>query len=134
MPDTLRKILLMAKRDYIESVRTKAFLIGLVVAPLLFGSGFPGIAILKKRPDLRDKRIAVLDRTGLVAPVLARAAAEKNAKEAYDKVTHAQTDALYVLETVAPLPGDAEEQRLALSDRVRRSHLFAFLEIIPAAL
>ena len=65
----LRKILLMAKRDYIESVRTKAFIIGLVVAPLLFGGGFLGIAILKKKPDLRDKRIAVLDRTGLVAPV-----------------------------------------------------------------
>ena len=130
----LRKILLMAKRDYIESVRTKAFIIGLVVAPLLFGGGFLGIAILKKKPDLRDKRIAVLDRTGLVAPVLARAAAEKNAKESYDKVTHAQTDALYVLETVAPLPGDPEEQRLALSDRVRRRDLFAFLEIFPQAL
>src|SRR6478736_4661188 len=96
LPDMLRKILLMAKRDYIESVRTKAFIIGLVVAPLLFGGGFLGIAILKKKPDLRDKRIAVLDRTGLVAPLLARAAAEKNAKEAYDKVTHAQTDAFYV--------------------------------------
>ena len=46
MPDTLRKILLMAKRDYIESVRTKAFMIGLVVAPLLFGGGFLGVAIL----------------------------------------------------------------------------------------
>jgi ABC-2 type transport system permease protein len=130
----LRKILLMAKRDYIESVRTKAFIIGLVVAPLLFGGGFLGIAILKKRPDLRDKRIAVLDRTGLVAPVLARAAAEKNSKEAYDKVTHAQTEALYVLESVTPLPGDAEKQRLALSDRVRRTDLFAFLEIFPEAL
>ena len=130
----LRKILLMAKRDYIESVRTKAFIIGLVVAPLLFGGGFLGVAILKKKPDLRDKRIAVLDRTGLVGPVLARVAAEKNAKESYDKVTHAQTDALYVLEVVAPLPGDPEEQRLALSDRVRRSELFAFLEIFPQAL
>ena len=130
----VRKILLMAKRDYIESVRTKAFIIGLVVAPLLFGGGFFGIAILKKRPDLRDKRIAVLDRTGLVTPVLLRAAAEKNAKEAYDKVTHAHTDALYVLEAVAPSAGDAEEQRLALSNRVRSRELFAFLEIWPQAL
>ena len=38
----MRKILLMAKRDYIESIQTKAFLIGLVVAPLLFGGGFLG--------------------------------------------------------------------------------------------
>jgi ABC-2 type transport system permease protein len=130
----MRKILLLAKRDYIESVRTKAFIIGLVVAPLLFGGGFFGIAIMKKKPDLRDKRIAVLDRTGLVAPPLVRAAAEKNTKDAYDKVTHAQTEALYVLEAVAPSSGDAEEQRLGLSERVRRRELFAFLEIWPQAL
>ena len=130
----LRKILLLAKRDYVESVRTKAFIIGLVVAPLLFGGGFLAIAILKKQPDLRDKRIAVLDRTGLVAPHLLRAVAEKNAKNAYDKVTHSQIEALYVLEAVAPSPGDAEEQRLALSNRVRSRELFAFLEIWPPAL
>jgi ABC-2 type transport system permease protein len=130
----MRKILLMAKRDYVESVRTKAFIIGLVVAPLLFGGGFFGIAILKKKPDLRDKRIAVLDRTGLVAPALVSAAAEKNTKEAYDKLTHAQTAALYLLEAVVPSPGDPEEQRLALSNRVRSRELFAFLEIWPQAL
>src|ERR1035441_4221781 len=108
---SMRKILLMAKRDYVASVRTKSFIIGLVVAPLLFGGGGLGVAILAKRTDLRDKRIAVLDRTGLVTPHLLRAVAEKNSKEAYHKVTHAQTAALYVLETVAPSPGDPELQR-----------------------
>src|ERR1017187_115520 len=112
---SMRKILLMAKRDYIASVRTKTFIIGLVVAPLLFGGGGLGVAILNKRTDLRDRRIAVLDRTGLVAPLLLRAVAEKNSKEAYNKITHAQTAALYVLETVNPSPGDPELQRLALS-------------------
>ena len=29
----MRKVLLMAKRDYVESVRTKAFILGLIVAP-----------------------------------------------------------------------------------------------------
>jgi ABC-2 type transport system permease protein len=101
---------------------------------MLFGGGFLGIAVLKKRPDLRDKHIAVLDRTGLVAPPLLRAVAEKNARDAYDKVTHAQVEALYVLEAVTPSPGDAEEQRLALSNRVRSRELFAFLEIWPQAL
>src|ERR1035438_5755230 len=124
----------MAKRDYIQSVRNKAFIIGLIVAPMLFGGGFLGIAIQKKKPDLRDKRIAVLDRTGMVAPALLSAAAEKNAKDAYDKVTHAQIEALYVLEAVAPSPGDPEEQRLALSNRVRSREFFAFLEIWPQAL
>src|SRR5664279_348487 len=95
----LRKILLMARRDYIQSVRNKAFIIGLIVAPTLL-----------------------------------RAVAEKNAKDAYDKVTHAQIEALYVLEAVTPSAGDPEAQRLALSNRVRNRELFAFLEIWPPAL
>jgi len=130
----LRKILLLARRDYIESVRTKAFIIGLVVAPLLFGGGGFVAAMINKKTDLRDRRIAVLDHTGLVAPFLLRAASEKNAREAYDKFTHAQTAPLYVLEDAAPSPGDPDPQRLALSDRVRRRELFAFLEIWPPAL
>ena len=130
----MRKLLLMAKRDYIASVRTKTFIIGLVVAPLLFGGGALGTAILSKRTDLRDRRVAVLDHTGLVAQPLMRATADKNEKESYSKVTHTQTAPLYVLEAVAPSPGDPDEQRLALSDRVRNRQLFAFLEIWPQAL
>ena len=129
----MRKVLLMAKRDFIESIQTKAFIIGLVVAPLLFGGGFLGIAVLKKRPDLRDKRIAVVDGTGKVAPVFLQLAEQKNARDAYDEKTHEQIAARYVFETVAAAQ-DPQMQRLALSDRVRRRELFAFLEIWPEAL
>jgi ABC-2 type transport system permease protein len=123
----------MAKRDYLESIQTKAFLIGLVMAPLLFGGGFLGLAVLKKRPDLRDKTIAVVDRTGMVAPVFLELAEKKNAKDSYDEKTHKQIAARYVFEKVASA-GDEQTQRLALSERVRRRELFAFLEIWPEAL
>ena len=130
----MRKILLMAKRDYVESIKTKAFLIGLVVAPLLFGGGFLGLAILKKKPDLRDKRIAIVDRTGVVAPVFLKLAEAKNAKDAYAEKTHEQIAPSYVFESVTPDEADPQAQRLALSSRVRRRELFAFVEIWPAAL
>ena len=39
----MRRILVVAKRDYLATIRTKAFIIGLVVAPLLFGGGFLGL-------------------------------------------------------------------------------------------
>ena len=129
----MRKVLLMAKRDYIESVRTKAFILGLIVAPLLFGSGFLGIAILKKRPDLKDKRIAILDRTGVASLPIVAAAREKNDKEVLDKVTGKQIAPRYVFDIVEPA-GDARQQRLALSDRVRRRDLVGFIEIWPEAL
>ena len=130
----MRRILLMARRDYVESIRTKAFILGLIVAPLLFGGGFLGIAILKKRPDLRDKHIAVLDHTGLVSRLIIAAAREKNEKELFARGTKKQVVARYVFEEVAAASGDPAVQRLALSDRVRSRELFAFLEIFPQAL
>src|ERR1035437_4532257 len=56
-------MLLVARRDYLATVRTKAFLIGLVVAPLLFGGSILGLALFKDRADLKDRRIAVVDAT-----------------------------------------------------------------------
>jgi ABC-2 type transport system permease protein len=130
----MRKILLMAKRDYIESIKTKAFILGLVVAPLLFGGGFLGLAVLKKKPDLRDKRIAILDHTSLAAAPFIRAATAKNEKELRDKLTGQQIAPRYVFEEIAPDLANPTGQRLALSKRVRDHELFGFLEIFPNAL
>jgi hypothetical protein len=46
--NNLHRILLIAKRDYLATIRTKAFIIGLVVAPILFGGGFLGVALIAK--------------------------------------------------------------------------------------
>ena len=126
----MRKVLLMARRDYVESVKTKAFILGLIVAPLLFGGGFLGIAILKKKPDLRDKNIAILDHTGVAAEPIMRAAREKNGRELFDKTTGKQIAARYVFEAVA----NTADAPLALSERIRSRELFGFIEIWPAAL
>jgi len=127
-------MLLVAKRDYLATVRTKAFLIGLVVAPLLFGGSLIGLALFKDTPDIKDRRVAVVDATGALAGAIVQAAEARNAKELFDKRTGAQVAARYVFEVVKPLAGSESVQRLALSDRVRRRDLFAFLEIGPDAL
>jgi ABC-2 type transport system permease protein len=130
----MRKILLMAKRDYIASVTNKAFILGLIVAPLLFGGGFLAMAIARKKPDLRDKRIAVIDHTGAAARFLIRAAQEKNEKELYAKGTTQQIAPRYVFEVPSASGDDHKAERLALSERIRKHELFAFLEIWPSAL
>ncbi len=63
----MHKVLTIAKRDYIATVRTKAFVFGLVVAPILFGGGSIGMAFLKGKPDLKDRHVAIIDHTGVVA-------------------------------------------------------------------
>jgi len=130
----LRRILLVARRDYLASVRTKAFLIGLVVAPLLFGGSAIGMALFKDKADTKEKKIAILDRTGLAAAAVIQAAREKNARDLFDKVTGIQTMPQYVFETTAVQGSDPDAERLALSGQVRRGELFAFLEIGPDAL
>lgn len=128
----MHKILLIAKRDYLASVRTKAFLIGLLVAPLLFGGSFLATVFLKGQPGKQVRRIAVLDKTGKAATAVIEQVTQQNLRDRFDKQTGAQVMPKYELETVIPDGKDPDRQRLALSDRVRRKELFAFLEIGPA--
>ena len=125
----MRRLLLIAKRDYLALVRTKAFLIGLIVAPLLFGGGFLGLALLRAKPDITDRRIAVVDRAGGVADAIIQQAKAKNAAGLFDKATGRQMAPRYLFETPVEDAPDANALRLALSDRVRRGELYAFLEI-----
>ena len=69
----MRKTLLIAARDYNASVRTKGFIIGLVLLPFLLGGSIIIIKLMEGRVDTRDRRIAVIDRTGVVAPALVEA-------------------------------------------------------------
>jgi ABC-2 type transport system permease protein len=129
----MHKILTIARRDYIATVRTKAFVFGLVVAPVLFGGGSIAMSLFKGQPDLKDRHVAIVDHTGVVAGPLVSAAREKNGRELFDKVTHQQIAPRYVFEVIAPA-ANSKDQLLALSDRVRRKQLAAFLEIGKDAL
>ena len=121
----LHRILLIAKRDYVASVMRKAFLIGLVFAPLMFGGGLFGIALLRVTDGNKDRRVAILDRTGVAASAVIQAAEET----LQQSITLDKLVGSYTFETVPAADGDPNVQRLTLSDRVRRGELFAFLEI-----
>ena len=69
----MHKITTIAKRDDIATVRTKAFVFGLVVAPVLFGGGSIAMSFFKGKPDLKDRHVAVIDHTGVVAGALVSA-------------------------------------------------------------
>jgi ABC-type Na+ efflux pump permease subunit len=130
----MRKVLKLAKREYLAAVRTKGFIIALVVVPIMMSGSGIAMALLKGRVDTADKRIAVLDRSGLLAEALTAAAEKRNTEVAYDQETGRQVKPRYLLETVAPREDDLPAQRLELSERVRRGELHAFLEIDPDVL
>jgi ABC-2 type transport system permease protein len=127
-------MLIIALRDYNAAVRTKAFLVSLVLLPVMMLGSIAIQALLKDQVDTRPKRFAVIDRTGdEVFPLLDAAASVRNQTQLHDG-SGKQVRPEYVLERVGPSPDDPQgilEQRLALSDRVRAGELAGFVEIGP---
>jgi ABC-2 type transport system permease protein len=129
----LRKILLIAQRDYLAAIRTKAFLVSLLVLPILFGGGFFVTALNNRKPDVQLRRIAIVDQTGAAAASVVEAVRAQNVRDLFDKTTGVQVMPRYEFEVVAPDLSRPDAQRLLLSDRIRRKELFGFVEIEAAS-
>ncbi|MBV9508208.1 MAG: ABC transporter permease [Acidobacteriia bacterium] len=127
----MRRILVLAQRDFLASIRSKGFIIGIIVFPILFGGSFAVIALTQRVQNEQVRRVAIWDRTGQVAAALVRTAQERNERDMFDRSTGRQVMPRYVFEVVPDSGGDP---RLALSDRVRRRELYAFVDIGPEAL
>jgi ABC-2 type transport system permease protein len=125
----MRKILLYARREYLAAVRTKGFIIGLIIAPVLMSGGFIAFLLLRDRVDVSDKRMAVVDHSGVVVESLIAAAEYRNSHELLDQQTGKKIKPAYYFEKVEPDPLDTGKQLLELSDRVRRDELYAFVII-----
>lgn len=130
----MHKVLTIARREYIAAVRTKGFLIGLILAPLLMSGGFIGMAVFKDHADTNDQRLAVIDRTGVFVSALEEAAQSRNRKEVTHPKTGKKIKPAYFIESIKPDDQEPDRQRLVLSERVRNKSLHAFLEIGPAVL
>ncbi|MFA6108803.1 MAG: ABC transporter permease [Candidatus Latescibacterota bacterium] len=129
----MRQVLRLAGREYNAAVRTKGFIIGLVLAPLLMGGGILGMVLLKGHTDTDDLRVALVDRSGLLSSAVLEAAQARNASELRDAEGRKVRPA-YLIEPVAAPTEDPLVLRLHLSERVRRGELHAFVEIGPEVL
>jgi ABC-2 type transport system permease protein len=131
----MRKTLVITAREYMAAVNTKAFVISLVLLPLMMAGSFFVQHLSQKIGDQTTKQVAVLDRTpgAVLFPVIERAAQARNASEIFDKKTGKQMHAKFVFERVEPAPiEDADavmRQRFEWSERIRNGGLFAVVEI-----
>jgi ABC-2 type transport system permease protein len=127
----VRKILVVAVREYVAAVKTKSFVIGIILMPVLMSGGFVAQALLSGHVDFEPKRFVIIDHTPgqQVFPVLEKAAEQHNRQHAEGQ-TGQQRQAPFFLQQTAP-PPDSElpELRLKLSERVKRGDLTGFLEI-----
>ncbi len=122
------KILRIACREYMATVKTKGFIIGLALAPIIMSGGFLAMLIAEKNVDMTDKKIAVIDRTGQIAGAVVEAANERNKNDVHDQDTGKKIKPAYLVTVIEPAQ-DARAQRLELSDRVRAKQLDGFVEI-----
>ncbi len=130
----MRKVLILAKREYNTAVRTKGFIIGLLLAPVFMGGSGIVFALMKDKVDLSDKHIAVIDHSGLMTEYLTRAVEERNKSEIYNPETGEQVKPAYYVEFINPDTSDIFQQKLDLSNEVRSKKLHAFIEIGPEIL
>ncbi|MGC4034108.1 MAG: ABC transporter permease [Tepidisphaeraceae bacterium] len=130
----MSKTLVIAVREYLAAVKTKGFLVGLIMMPLLMGGGVVLQAMTKTIESPASGSIAVLDRT---ADKKVWAVLKEAADKLEDTARHAKRIvATYKLEPI-DIPSDPvalDSIRLTLADRVRAGKLTAIVEAGPNAL
>ncbi|MEK7732223.1 MAG: ABC transporter permease [Planctomycetota bacterium] len=127
----MRKMIVVAVREYLAAVKTKAFIVSLVLMPvMMFGSIFVQI-LLRDKIDTADKHVAVVDHSGQLFDALALAAKERNEKDIFAERdgVQKQVQPRYLLEQAEAADADPAQILLQLSNRVRASELFAFVVI-----
>ena len=125
------KALIVAISEFTTQVQSKAFLIGLLMMPVFMGIAVGVQKFTRDSTDLKDRPFAVVDRSGVLSGPLKAAAEEWNrAARGPDGV---QTQPRF-LPSDATFGSEDAAARAALSDRVKRDEIFAFIEIPADAL
>lgn len=126
------KALIVALSEFTTLVRSKGFLVGLLMMPIFMGIAMGVQKFTRDATDTRDRPFVVVDRSGVLYGPLQAAAAEWN--RANDASSgSARTQPRFLASEAAFDPAD-DRARAELSDRVKRGEIFAFVEIPADAL
>ncbi len=127
----MRRVLTIARSEFQTAVRSRGFLVGIMLMPLLFGGAVVLQRIVERQSNSAMRRVGIVDETGqLFAPLAAATEAWNRGKR--DIGPNVPDGPQFAVERIPPGP-DRQALRLALSERVRRQELFAFVEL-PAGL
>ncbi len=107
----MSRIWQIAWREYLENVRTKAFLVGVILTPLWFGLVFL-VPFLAERQEMEGQHVVIVDETGILGgPLQVRLEQQENRKQ----------QPKYVVEQRNPLGAwDATEEGPSLVDQLQQ--------------
>jgi ABC-2 type transport system permease protein len=120
----MRRVFIIAKFEFAASVRSKAFILGVLFVPLFMAVGVMLQLAAERRAGRSERAFAVVDESGLFYEAIERRAREHNGEP--------EPTERYLPSRETPGNGSPGEIRLRLARRVRAGELFAFVEI-PAA-
>jgi ABC-2 type transport system permease protein len=153
------KVARIATTEYLNAVRSKAFIIGVILMPVMMGGGLIANVLAERSVDLRERKFAVLDESGRMYARLAAAIEERNEGifetegasagsplqptvpvgpgrsdrsadgSPPEPATRRQVRPRFGIERYEHDPSEQRGPELVLSDRVRDDDLFAFLVI-----
>jgi len=123
------KVFRLALREYFAAVRTKGFIIGLVMLPIFMSGSIIAMALLEDHVDIHERRIVVVDESESFSEVLPQAAATRNANHIFDEEDSTQVKPVYTIEFIQADTARLMVQLGALSDSVRQGRYHAFLHI-----
>jgi ABC-2 type transport system permease protein len=126
----MNRIFIVAQSEFLTLVKTKAFIIGLMLMPIITAGAIGFQIYAAKHSDRDDHKFVVIDRSGVLLAPLQTAAEAFNAKNGEGA---ARTGPHFIPEAAAAgAASDADAYKLTLSERVKNKDLFGFVEI-PAA-
>ncbi|TPW21456.1 MAG: ABC-2 type transporter family [Elusimicrobia bacterium] len=111
----MKKVAAIAVTEFVNTVRSRGFLLALMLTPVFIGISAVVQLIIKERIDVNDRHFAVHDPTGRLSAAVFKAAAERDLRPRF-------------VPEAAP-EGEPSEVAAALSKRVKEGTLFAFVMV-----
>lgn len=126
-----RKIYTVASTEFGTAVRSKSFLIGLLLLPIIMGLSILFQTVVADRADTKTRRVAVVDGSGILYDNIEKAAEERNTQVRRDNGTVSAPE--FEFRKVDPGGEALDLVLLGLSEQVRGETLDAFIEV-PATI
>lgn len=122
----MRRIITIAETEFNQLVRTKAFIIGILIVPVMMVAFISFMNYAEDHVDTTDRAVAVIDDTGVLFEGLAARAAKHNLEAGQGD---AKKEPHFLLRKVEMAGRNRDDVMVELSEEVRTKRLFAFAEI-----
>ena len=124
---SIQKVWTIAATEFSTAVRSKSFILGLLLLPVIMGGSILLQKFAAEQVDTRTRKVAVLDGSGTIMPALQAAVEQRNAAVA--PAGKPAIGPIIEFEVITLPQGAVEGTLLELSNRVRDKSLDAFVEI-----